>query len=285
MQCGLRTRLIWALIAESMLENREIGYAKINLALHVRGRRNDGYHELETLFAFLDFGDELTLEPSDSFELQAEGDFAANMGLVADNLITRAARLVHDGQLPAQKFKIIKRLPVAAGLGGGSADAAAALRLMGAGERHDYAEALGADVPACLASLPAIGKGTGTELCLVRNDIRGLACIVVNPLIPLATRDVFARWDGVDRGPMPDGSAYDVMMGGRNDLEKPALELCPEVADVLDHLSQTKPIMARMSGSGASCYAVYPDIDRAADLADELRKLRKDWWVQEGRLR
>jgi 4-diphosphocytidyl-2-C-methyl-D-erythritol kinase len=268
-----------------MLQNRETAFAKINLALHVRRRRDDGYHDIETLFAFLDFGDELWLEGSDKFDLCAEGEFADSMGGVNDNLITRAARLVHNGALPPQKFNILKRLPVAAGLGGGSADAAAALRLMGAGGRYDYAEALGADVPACLASMPVAGRGTGTETYPVINDVSGLACILVNPLIPVSTKDVFARWDGEDHGPMPEGTAFEIMTAGRNDLQRPAIELCPEIAEVIDYLVETAPVAVRMSGSGASCFAIYQDYDHAAEQACELKNIRKDWWVQEGRLR
>lgn len=265
----------------------ETGYAKINLALHVRQRRDDGYHELETLFAFLDDGDRLSCAPAKAFALEhgGAGD-AAIMGADDDNLVTRAARLAHHGKLPDLCFTLDKRLPVAAGLGGGSADAAAALRLMGAADRHDLATALGADVPACLASLPVIGRGTGTDLEPVVNDVSGLSCLLVNPRVPLLTGPVFKGWDGVDRGPMPHGSARAIMMAGRNDLEAPALSLCPVIGGVLDALRATSPLLARMSGSGASCFALYEGPAQSAEAqARLLADKGETWWMMLGRLR
>jgi 4-diphosphocytidyl-2-C-methyl-D-erythritol kinase len=264
----------------------ETAYAKINLALHVRRRREDGYHELETLFAFLDDGDEISVEPAKSYSLEEHGPFGGQAGPSGNNLITRAARLVGEGQLPPFHVDLNKYLPVAAGLGGGSADAAAMLRLLGASDRLDLAATLGADVPACVASIPVIGTGTGTELIAVDNDVLGLGCLLVNPMVPLATGPVFANWNGVDRGPMPTGSARDIMMGGRNDLESSAISLCPVIADVLKVLSDTNPLIARMSGSGASCFAIYDDIEIAVDHAFNIREhLREDWWIMHGRLR
>jgi 4-diphosphocytidyl-2-C-methyl-D-erythritol kinase len=263
------------------VKRSDIAYAKINLALHVRRRREDGYRELETLFAFLDDGDRLTIEPGKHFHLEGSGDIP-----VEANLITKTARLANDGQLPDFRFDLLKRLPIAAGLGGGSADAAAALRLLGAEQRHDWAAALGADVPACLDSIPVIGRGTGTELLPVENDVAGLACILVNPNVPLPTGPVFQAWDGEDRGPMPQGTAREIMMAGRNDLEEPAIRLCPVIAEMLDWLRGTDPLVARMSGSGASCYALYEDADRAADIEFHLREfVHQDWWTMLGRLR
>jgi 4-diphosphocytidyl-2-C-methyl-D-erythritol kinase len=265
---------------------QETAYAKINLALHVRRRRADGYHDLETLFAFVDFGDDLWLEDSAEYALVASGEFARNMGAADDNLVTRTARLVHGGTLPALTIHLTKALPVAAGLGGGSADAAAALRLLGAGDRFDLAAALGADVPACLNSVPVIGSGTGTELTAVANDISGLACLIINPLKACPTGPVFAAWDGVDRGALPTGSAQVMMQHGRNDLEAPAIAIVPEIAAVLDYLIASKPLLARMSGSGASCFAIYEDFARAEQLAQKCRKRdHRNWWARAGRLR
>jgi 4-diphosphocytidyl-2-C-methyl-D-erythritol kinase len=264
----------------------ETAYAKINLALHVRRRRADGYHELETLFAFLDDGDRISIEPAKSYVLEEHGLFGGQAGPSEANLITRAARLAGDGVLPPIRVDLAKYLPVAAGLGGGSADAAAMLRLLGAGNRLDLAAALGADVPACLASIPAIGTGTGTELMPVENDVSGLGCLLVNPMVPLATGPVFSNWDMIDRGPMPSGTARDIMLGGRNDLESPAIDLCPVIADVLKVLRDTNPLIARMSGSGASCFAIYDDVEIAARHAFNIREhLNADWWTMYGRLR
>jgi 4-diphosphocytidyl-2-C-methyl-D-erythritol kinase len=264
----------------------EIAYAKINLALHVRRRRDDGYHDLETLFAFLDDGDRLSIEPARQFMLEECGQFGGTAGPVESNLVTRAARLVGKGALPPLSIYLAKYLPVAAGLGGGSADAAAVLRLLGAGDQIELAASLGADVPACLASSPVIGTGTGTALSAVENDVVGLACILINPLVPLATGAVFANWDGIDRGPMPTGTAREIMLSGRNDLEGAAVGQCPVIADVLAVLHDTEPLVARMSGSGASCFAIYEDYDRAAEHEFQIREhLHQDWWTMLGRLR
>jgi 4-diphosphocytidyl-2-C-methyl-D-erythritol kinase len=264
----------------------ETAYAKINLTLHVRRRRADGYHELETLFAFLNDGDQISVESAKSYVLEEHGLFGGQSGPSESNLITRAVRLVGEGVLPPIRVDLAKYLPVAAGLGGGSADAAAMLRLLGAGDRFDLAASLGADVPACVASVPVIGSGTGTDLSPVVNDVSGLGCVLVNPMVSLATGPVFANWDGVDRGPMPSGSAREIMFGGRNDLEIAAIGLCPVIADVLVVLRDTNPLIARMSGSGASCFAIYEDIETAAEHAFNIREhLHQDWWTMHGRLR
>jgi 4-diphosphocytidyl-2-C-methyl-D-erythritol kinase len=260
-------------------------YAKINLALHVRRRRDDGYHELETLFAFLDYGDTISVTSADAYALTQHGPFAGAAGADADNLVTRAALAANGGTLPSFHFDLDKRLPVAAGLGGGSADAAATLRLMGAGDRHDLAAALGADVPACLASVPVIGRGTGTELGPVTNDVEGLGCVLVNPGVPVPTGPVFKAWDGIDRGPMPQGSAREIMLSGRNDLEPPAISLCPQVAGVVESLRATDSLIARMSGSGATCFAIYPTLQDAQHAETQLRASNSDAWIVSGQLR
>src|SRR4051812_1066212 len=170
----------------------EIAYAKINLALHVRAREADGYHRIETLFAFCEDGDILTADEADTLSLNVTGPFAGALAGDEDNLILEAARAL--GRTAA--FTLDKRLPVAAGLGGGSADAAAALRMLGGGA--DVAARLGADVPACLLSRTARGEGRGDEIEAV--EIAGLAgtpVLLVNPGIPLSTAAVFRVWDGI----------------------------------------------------------------------------------------
>lgn len=264
----------------------DVAYAKINLALHVRRRRDDGYHELETLFAFLDDGDRLSMEAAERYKLDDDGVFGGLAGPLEQNLITRAALLVGKGTLPPVRITLDKRLPVAAGLGGGSADAAATLRLLGAGDRFDLAAMLGADVPACMASVPVIGTGTGTILSPVTNDVQGLACLIVNPMVPLPTGPVFERWDGVDRGPISGRGAHEIMLRGRNDLEAAAIALCPVIGDVLAALRKTQPLIARMSGSGASCFALYESDEDAAVHEIEIRgRLHLGWWTMLGRLR
>ncbi len=265
---------------------REVAYAKINLALHVRGRRTDGYHDLETLFAFLDGGDMLSSKGAPQYTLVSSGPFGRNTGPVETNLVTRAARMANEGQLPDFRVDLVKNLPVAAGLGGGSADAAAMLWLMGKGDWLDLAARLGADVPACLASKSMIGKGTGTDLFPVDNNVEGLACLLVNPMVPLLTGPVFANWDGIDRGPIPTGSARKIMLQGRNDLENPAIALCPEIGEIIKFLRTSGALVARMSGSGASCFAIYEDYEIALGQAARIREHVGDqWWTMLGRLR
>ncbi len=268
------------------MKRSETAYAKINLALHVREQREDGFHNLETCFAFLDVGDDLAMHPADRFRYEEGGYFGGETGPLEANLVVRAARLANGGTLPDAAIFLAKQLPVAAGLGGGSADAAAMLRLMGLEDRHDLAAALGADVPACLASQPVIGRGIGTELSPVTNDVSGLSCILVNPMLPLLTGPVFKAWDGLDRGPMPQGSAREILLGGRNDLEAPAEMLCPVIGEILDWLAQSGALAARMSGSGASCFALYEDADHASATEFQLREyVHQDWWTLLGQLR
>ena len=266
----------------------ETAYAKINLALHVRKRREDGYHEIETLFAFVDNGDVLTAKPADADRFEVMGEFADVLDNPFGNLVARAL-----SALPRQQglhVTLEKNLPVAAGLGGGSADAGALFRIVdqmsGLPENwEDAAIRLGADVPACVRSEMAIGRGTGTELEPVKSDMAGMAALLVNPRIPLPTGPVFAAWDGEDRGALPTGSAREIARNGRNDLRIPALELCPQIADVLDSLSQTDPWMYEMSGSGATCFALYDSLehrDRASRVLEEMQPL---WWQMSGQLR
>jgi 4-diphosphocytidyl-2-C-methyl-D-erythritol kinase len=180
-----------------------------------------------------------------------------------------------------------KNLPVAAGLGGGSADAGALFRLIEQtqglpGDWPERAAKLGADVPACVASQMAIGRGTGTELGRVDNDLARTPVLLVNPRIPLATGPVFAGWDGVDGGPLPKGPASRIARDGRNDLEPGAIALVPPIAGVLAALRQTMPWLARMSGSGATCFALY---DSLAERDAAQAAMPRGWWTMAGLLR
>jgi 4-diphosphocytidyl-2-C-methyl-D-erythritol kinase len=250
---------------------REIAYAKLNLALHVRAREADGYHRIETLFAFCEDGDLLTAEPADTLSLSVTGPFASALVWEGDNLVLRAARAV------GAKAALIldKRLPVAAGLGGGSADAGAVLRLFGGA--LEIAATLGADVPACLLSHTARGEGRGDVIAPVDlPDLTGTPVLLVNPNIPLSTAAVFRAWDGVDRGPLGDWET------GRNDLEAPARALVPEIGAVLDALSAAR--VARMSGSGATCFGLYEN-EAARDVdAARIATLHPGWWLSQTRL-
>lgn len=251
---------------------REIAFAKLNLALHVRSREADGYHRIESIFAFCEDGDVLEARESDGLSLEITGPFASDLQNESDNLVLRAARAL--GVQAA--LTLDKRLPVAAGLGGGSADAAALLRLFGGSAA--IAATLGADVPACLLSRTARGEGRGDVIDPLRID--GLASapvLLVNPGVPLSTAAVFRAWDGIDRGPLGNWRE------GRNDLEAPARSLVPAIGEVLDALASAR--IARMSGSGATCFGLF-DSEAARDAAAaEIRAARPGWWVSQTRLR
>lgn len=263
----------------------ETAHAKINLALHVRARRQDGYHELETLFAFCDFGDRLSVIPAAQDAVRVLGEFAGQLTDPFDNIVLRALSLLPRAQ--GWDVTLEKNLPVAAGLGGGSADAGAIFRLVERerGLPEDWrkrAAALGADVPACVESSACIGRGTGTELEFMDNDLKDAPVLLVNPRVPLVTGPVFKAWDGVDRGPLPAGLASTIALEGRNDLESAAMGLCPAIADVLAALRATQPLLARMSGSGATCFAIY---ETQEALLAALGRMPADWWTMAGRLR
>ena len=267
----------------------EIAYAKINLALHVRRRRADGYHELETFFAFVDAGDALEVVAAAAGDrLVLSGEFAPLLEDEEGNLVLDALACLPRAQ--GWTVSLDKRLPVAAGLGGGSADVGAVFRLVEAaqGLPADWrarAARLGADVPACVESVSVIGRGTGTELAPAPADLAGCPVLLVNPRVPLPTGPVFRGWDGVDRGPMPEGSARAVAIGGRNDLEAPALALCPAVGEVLGALSQTGAFVVRMSGSGATCFALYDDEAACEAASARIAETHPHWWRLAGRLR
>ncbi len=266
--------------------------AKINLALHVRARRPDGYHALETLFAFLEDGDELHFTPG-AASFTIKGPFAAALSGEGDNLVLRAARgfAATFGVAVEGAWLLEKNLPVASGIGGGSADAAAALRILA--RRHDVArndprlfavaDALGSDVPACLLGEPALGTGRGEQLDpLGRLD--GVPVLLVNPGVAVSTGPVFKAWDGVDHGGIMTGAALDRALAGRNDLEAPARTIAPAIGEVIDLLRSTAPTLARMSGSGATCFALYARDDQCAAAADRVRAAQPGWWCLESRL-
>jgi 4-diphosphocytidyl-2-C-methyl-D-erythritol kinase len=271
----------------------ETAFAKLNLALHIRRRRADGFHELETLFAFTEDGDELSAEVADDVSLTISGPFSEGLSRQEDNLVIRAARSLAElsGSGAGAKLHLEKRLPIASGIGGGSADAAAAIRLLvrlwglDANDTQLMALAaqLGADVPACLASRPVVGTGVGDILTPYRNrSLGGRPVLLVNPLIACATGPVFARWDQVDRGPLDPGQ----LTQSRNDLTAPAVELVPEISDVLDCLSVLPGLtLARMSGSGATCFALFSEQDEAEAARAILRKDKPHWWFLVSRLR
>ncbi|RPF72582.1 4-(cytidine 5'-diphospho)-2-C-methyl-D-erythritol kinase [Aurantiacibacter spongiae] len=266
----------------------EIAYAKINLALHVRRRREDGYHEVETVFAFVDAGDRLTARSAEADSVQVLGEFAGALDDPFGNIVAKA--LTALPRADGLAITLEKNLPVAAGLGGGSADAGAVFRIVR--ERHglpgdwrERAARLGADVPACVESVTCIGRGIGTEIEPVENDLAGTPVLLVNPRVPLSTAEVYAAWDGADRGPMPTGPVSVIAANGRNDLEPVASALRPEIGHCLDSLAATGPRLARMSGSGASCFALYDNVAERDKGAAELERAHPGWWQMKGSLR
>jgi len=266
----------------------ETAYAKINLALHVRARREDGYHELETLFAFVDAGDTLSACAADEDRVTTIGEFARGIDNPFDNLVAKALAALPRPQ--GLDITLEKNLPVAAGLGGGSADAGAVFRLVEAlhGLPDDWRERatkLGADVPSCVRSETVVGRGVGEELEPVQNDLAGTPVLLVNPRIPLSTGPVFKAWDRQDRGALPSGSARAIALAGRNDLTEPALSLCPQIGEVLHELEGDQPWLTRMSGSGATCFALYDHAKARNAALDRIREERPDWWLLAGNLR
>ncbi len=268
----------------------ETAYAKINLALHVRRRRPDGYHELETLFAFCADGDRLSVEPDDMLSLAIDGPFGEGLSAGPDNLVLRAAEAlrVEAGVTAGAAIRLGKRLPVASGIGGGSADAAAALRLLARLWEADVADAalhaiavgLGADVPACVASRACRGEGRGDALDFLDDEaLAGRPVLLVNPRVAVPTGPVFQRWDGVDRGPLAVGDPMAAALAGRNDLEPPARDIQPVIGAVVEALAAAPGVaLARMSGSGATCFALYDSIE-ARDAADrDIAIAYPDWW-------
>ncbi len=288
----------------------EEGRAKVNLTLRVVGRRVDGYHELESVVAFADCADRLSLAPGAALDLTMSGPLAQACGETSDNLVLKAARLLAE-RVPDMKvgsFTLDKVLPVAAGIGGGSADAAAALRLLAQlnglsldDERLlDVALETGADVPVCLASRACDMTGVGETLTPLSLPI--IPCVMVNPCVPVATRDVFAAL-GLRNGELlvgatdvfrgtdwPEAGAsvedwVEVLAADTNDLEVPATRIQPVIGEVIAALNATNGAwLARMSGSGATCFAIYENTADAGRAAEKIRTDRPDWWVHAGTL-
>lgn len=277
--------------------------AKINLTLHVLGRRPDGYHELESLVAFAGTGDDLRLEPGAGLSLRVSGPTASLAGSGADNLVLKAAGLLADRVegLHLGTFHLVKRLPVAAGIGGGSSDAAAALRLLarlnGLPLSHPAicaaARLTGADVPVCLKPRARMMQGIGEELGAPLNLPR-LFAVLVNPRVPVETPAVFKAL-GLQPGQSLAGATHpsverngliNTLKMARNDLEPPALQVQPLIGEALALLQETSGCrLARMSGSGATVFGIYDDCEIAAEAAKVIRRTRPEWWVKATSLR
>ena len=284
------------------------GRAKVNLTLRVVGRRVDGYHDLESVVAFADCADRLSLTPGPELLLTTTGPLAQACGEPADNLVLKATRLLGE-RVPGLKvgsFTLEKVLPVAAGIGGGSADAAAALRLLAQAnglsiddsKLIEVARLTGADVPVCLASRACVMTGVGETLLPLA--LPKLPCVLVNPGVPVATRDVFEAL-GLRSGELLVGATdvfqavawpeegasveewVEALAAGTNDLEAPATRIEPVIGKVISALNATNGAwLARMSGSGATCYAIYENTAEAKRAAQKIQLDHPQWWVHAG---
>lgn len=259
--------------------------AKINLTLHVTGQRADGYHLLDSLVAFSDVGDRLWFERQDHLSLRITGPFAQGVPADARNLVWQAAECAEV----TAGITLEKNLPHGAGIGGGSSDAAALLRHFGA---QAQATRLGSDVPVCLTPVAQRMRGTGDQLTPVV-PLPLLWAVLVNPKVHVPTPDVFKALTAKENEPMPQelplfGSAGDMirwLATQRNDLAAPAITLAPQIADVLKVLSEASGThLARMSGSGATCFALFDTPDAAASVATDLAASHPKWWVRDCRL-
>ena len=271
----------------------EFAPAKINLTLRITGRRADGYHELESLVVFADLGDRLTLVSGPENSLAVSGPFAAACGATGDNLVLKAAGKLAEraSGLVGGRFSLEKNLPVAAGIGGGSSDAAAALRLLARTNGFSLDEprlaaaalATGADVPVCLDPHPRIMRGIG-EILSAPLDLPRIPCVLVNPGVPTATRDVFARFAGMQGSDLPLGTPtgdgfFDFLRAHGNDLTAAAVACVPVIGEVLDLLDALPAVrLSRMSGSGSTCFALFDTQDAARSAARQIAEARPDWW-------
>jgi len=265
----------------------EAAPAKINLALHVTGQRADGYHLLSSLVVFAELGDVLRFEAAEISELSVAGPLAAGVPRGGDNLVLRAAALFETG---GAKIALEKHLPHAAGIGGGSADAAATLRGLARVLDSDVPDreailSLGADIPVCLSSKPQVMAGIG-DLLSEPPALPPLHAVLVNPRVSVPTGAVFAGLAQKDYPALtaPDWQDFDSFIGWlsqqRNDLEPPACALAPEIGDCLDALSREDVALARMSGSGATCFGLVETRADAGRIARRLQSANPDWWVR-----
>lgn len=273
----------------------EFACAKVNLTLHVTGQRADGYHLLDSLVVFADIGDEITVSADEHLTLTIDGPQAAGLAADGSNLVLRAAQLLDHDRTAA--IRLTKNLPIASGIGGGSADAAAALRalarfwdvpLPGLAE----VATLGADVPACLSSQPLRLRGVGDELSPLP-PLPHLDIVLVNPGVAVSTPQIFSRLRAKTNAPMaatlpdwPDAAAFcDWLATQRNDMLVPAAQLTPQITDVLTQLRRIGCLFAGMSGSGATCFGLFLNDGHSAKAAmAELSAAQPGWWCARGKI-
>ncbi len=290
----------------TLTEVRVAAPAKINLYLHVIGRRTDGYHELDSLVCFADVHDTVIARADDKLTFRVSGPYgdllqesAGSTGL-PENLVIRAAKRLAEltNRAPHVHLELIKRLPVASGIGGGSADAAATLKALcklwgiapSPAELHSLAQKLGADVPVCLAGKSAYMGGIGEALEKIPS-LPKLGLILVNSGTPLETPPVFKARTGPFsqparfNAPLNTEEFIDLLEARQNDLMAPAIGLAPVIGTVLEALKATSGcLLARMSGSGATCFGLYANTAEAEKAAEALKSSHPRWWIAPGRL-
>ncbi|MDP9732368.1 UNVERIFIED_ORG: 4-diphosphocytidyl-2-C-methyl-D-erythritol kinase [Rhizobium sp. SORGH_AS260] len=284
-------------------ETVEAAPAKVNLALHVTGQRADGYHLLESLVVFTEAGDTIHIQDADVDSFSISGPFGdlLHAGDGGNNLVTRARDLLRNalasmGQpAPPVAIHLEKNLPVASGIGGGSADAAATLRAllrhwragMTADRISSIALTLGADVPMCLESRSLIARGIGEDIEPV-NDLPELFLVLANPLKAVSTPEIFRRLQNKANPPLPTPAKVgevtigwmDFLAESRNDLQPPAQTLLPDIGEIIGLLSEEGATLVRMSGSGATCFGIFHSFDAAQNAETSLRKKRPGWYFQ-----
>lgn len=268
--------------------NSQIAKAKINLCLHVTGQRVDGYHLLDSLVVFADFGDQVECFPAEHSSLSIDGPFGAELTAGGDNLIMRAVDILRGG---VAHVRLTKNLPVSSGIGGGSADAAAALRslsdLWSVELPNDRGLSLGADVPVCLASRATRMQGIGDRLTAV-DFLPSMAAVLINSGDAVSTPMIFETLENKensDIGKLPDGpltfdGTVSFLSMLRNDLQKPTMNQVPKIERILCALTDTGAALTRMSGSGATCFGLYDDLTKAKNAAHDLQVKNPDWWVK-----
>lgn len=291
-------------MANNDITYKELAKAKINLTLKILGKRHDGYHDIESLIAFATCSDTLEYRPNKPYSLETGGPYADQIH--ETNLITRACSALKQKvpELQLGQFHLTKNLPISSGIGGGSADAAAALRLIRKAhnlcqdDHFDWstlAMQLGADVPVCLYQQPAVATGLGEQIYPLKHFPQ-LPCVLVNPNVQVPTAEVFKRLNallGADMSEEKDNTrpiqfetpqdVIDFMRTTPNDLQNVAIAYAPSIAQVLEYLEHQTPCqIARMSGSGATCFAIYDDIDNAKNVVTQLQNDHPEWWSCNG---
>ncbi|MBW8640224.1 4-(cytidine 5'-diphospho)-2-C-methyl-D-erythritol kinase [Hoeflea sp. WL0058] len=277
----------------------EFAPAKINLCLHVTGQREDGYHLLETIVMFADIGDRVHVEAAREDRFSLSGPFAPELDAARDNIVVRARDMLRDAFPDIARpvsIHLEKNLPVASGIGGGSADAAASLKALRAlwripqnADLADLALQLGADVPMCLAGQPLVARGIGERIALLPS-VAPLPIVLANPLTGVSTPEIFSRLASKTNPGIPEISSIsgfhqliDFLKDLRNDLELPARTIAPEIDTINRALQDAGAALARMSGSGATCFGLYPSLEDAQSAASELQRRFPRWYVAAGR--